>query len=129
MIGTGEPGLLHQLNGMRRLPTRVSTAQWALLGLMPEAGRVTPFGGDAMVRTDAWKIVTDGSKPGSVRLLEQPYLEENRWARQHDTGGSARAGQCRPRRGWQLMVHANGDAAVEFALEAHEVGPQGSSSN
>ena len=122
VIGTGEPGLLHQLNGMRRLPTRVSTAQWALLGAdaWKQAG-VTPFGGDAMVRTDAWKIVTDGSNQGRSGYFEQPYLEENSGGHANMTPEEVLAlVNAGLDGGWQLMVHANGDAAVEFALEAYE---------
>lgn len=122
VIGTGEVALLHQLNGFKRLPVRVSTAQWSLVGADPwkEAG-VTPFAGDGMVRADAWKIVTDGSNQGRSGYFEQPYLGE-------DTGGHANMSPAELRavmtagldEGWQLMVHANGDAAVEFALEGYE---------
>lgn len=129
VIGTGEVGLLHQLNGAHRLPVRVSTAQWGLLGndAWKEAG-VTPFAGDEMVRADAWKVVTDGSNQGRSGYFEQPYLNE-------DTGGHA---NMTPEKllellnegldsGWQLMVHANGDAAVEFALEGYEAALAGRS--
>ncbi|MDQ1307517.1 MAG: hypothetical protein QG671_3350 [Actinomycetota bacterium] len=122
VIGTGEVGLLHQLNAAHPLPVRVSTAQWGLLGndAWKEAG-VTPFAGDDMVRAVAWKVVTDGSNQGRSGYFEQPYLNE-------DTGGHA---NMTPEKlvelmtegldaGWQLMVHANGDAAVEFALEGYE---------
>ena len=122
VIGTGEVGLLHQLNAEHPLPVRVSTAQWGLLGndAWKEAG-VTPFAGDDMVRAVAWKVVTDGSNQGRSGYFEQPYLNE-------DTGGHA---NMTPEKlvelmtegldaGWQLMVHANGDAAVEFALEGYE---------
>lgn len=127
VAGVGEVAMLHQLNGVRRLPVRVSTAQWALLGTeaWAQAG-VTPFSGDDMVRADAWKIVTDGSNQGRSGYFEQPYLNE-------DTGGHANftpeellsminAGLDA---GWQLMVHTNGDAAVEFGLEGYEAGLAG----
>lgn len=122
VIGAGEVALLHQLNGLKRLPVRISTAQWSLIGDAPwkEAG-VTPFSGDGMVRADAWKIVTDGSNQGRSGYFEQPYLGE-------DTGGHANMSpedlhavmNTGLDDGWQLMVHANGDAAVEFALEGYE---------
>ncbi len=129
IAGIGEYALLHQLNAAARLPVRVSTAQFSLAGgKTPSeaaadwaAAGVTPFSGDEMVRADAWKVITDGSNQGRSGYFLQPYLGE-------DTGGKAdwtpeglrdalRVGLDA---GWQLMVHTNGDAAVEFALEAAE---------
>ena len=117
------------MNGARRLPTRVSTAQFAVMaGKTPTevaaewaAAGVTPFSGDEMVRADAWKIVSDGSNQGRSGYLLQPYLGE-------DNGGKANwtpetmhdALKVGLDGGWQLMVHTNGDGAVEFALEALE---------
>jgi len=129
IAGIGEYALLHQLNGTARLPVRVSTAQFCLAGGKAPAeaaadwaaAGVTPFSGDEMVRADAWKVVTDGSNQGRSGYFMQPYLGE-------DTGGKADwtpeglrdALHVGLAAGWQLMVHTNGDAAVEFALEAAE---------
>ena len=130
VAGPSEVGVLHQMNGASRLPVRVSTAQFAILAgcATPAdvsaawtAAGVTPFSGDEMVRADSWKVVVDGSNQGRSGYFFQPYLGE-------DTGGHAnltpeglhdtlKAGLDA---GWQLMVHTNGDAAVEFALTALE---------
>lgn len=129
MAGVAEVAMLHQLNASHRLPVRVSTAQFAIMnGKTPQevaamwkAAGVTPFSGDEMVRSDAWKVVTDGSNQGRSGYFMQPYLGE-------DNGGKAdytpetleevlRAGMDD---GWQLMIHTNGDAAIEFALETME---------
>ncbi|MBU3701199.1 MAG: amidohydrolase [Acidimicrobiia bacterium] len=129
IAGMGEYTLLHQLNGLRRLPVRVSTAQFSVVsGKSPKevaadwaAAGVTPFSGDEMVRADAWKVVTDGSNQGRSGYFLQPYLGE-------ESGGKADWTPEGLREvlgvgldaGWQLMVHTNGDAAVEFALTALE---------
>ncbi|MBO1739043.1 amidohydrolase [Leifsonia sp. TF02-11] len=130
LAGVSEIALLHQLNGAERLPVRVSTAQFSTLAgcATPaeaaaawKAAGVTPFSGDEMVRADAWKIVADGSNQGRSGYFLQPYLGE-------DTGGHANwtpeslreAMKAGLDDGWQLMVHTNGDAAVEMALEALE---------
>jgi predicted amidohydrolase YtcJ len=129
LAGVAEFAMLHQLNGAGRLSVRVSTAQFSIMaGKTPaevaaawKAAGVTPFSGDEMVRADAWKVVTDGSNQGRSGYFLQPYLGE-------ETGGHAdwtpetlrdalRAGLGD---GWQIMVHTNGDGAVEFALEAME---------
>ena len=129
IAGIGELALLHQLNGARRLPTRVSTAQFAIMaGKTPTevaaewaAAGVTPFSGDEMVRADAWKIVSDGSNQGRSGYLLQPYLGENNGGKANWTPETMRdALKAGLDGGWQLMVHTNGDGAVEFTLEALE---------
>jgi predicted amidohydrolase YtcJ len=129
LAGVSELAMLHQLNAAARLPVRMSTAQFAMMaGKTPdevaatwkEAG-VTPFSGDEMVRADAWKVVTDGSNQGRSGYFFQPYLGENNGGHANWTPEGLR-GAITPglRDGWQIMVHTNGDAAVEFALTAME---------
>ena len=130
VAGAGELALLHQINAATRLPTRVSTAQFAIMAGMAtphdvaaawRAAGVTPFSGDEMVRADAWKVVTDGSNQGRSGYFTQPYLGQDDGGHADWTPESLRdvlsAGLDD---GWQLMVHTNGDAAVEFALTALE---------
>ncbi|GAB2828445.1 amidohydrolase [Alpinimonas psychrophila] len=129
IAGIGELAMLHQLNGVKRLPVRVSTAQFAMMsGKTPlevaaawkEAG-VTPFSGDEMVRADAWKVVTDGSNQGRSGYFLQPYLGEDNGGHANWTPETLRSTlKAGLDDGWQLMVHTNGDAAVEFGLEAME---------
>ncbi len=129
IAGIGELALLHQLNGVKRLPTRVSTAQFAVVsGRTPaqvaadwKAAGVTPFSGDEMVRADAWKVVTDGSNQGRSGYFMQPYLGEDFGGRADWTPESLRdVLSVGLDDGWQLMVHTNGDGAIEFALTALE---------
>jgi predicted amidohydrolase YtcJ len=127
--GVAEVAMLHQLNGAKRLPVRVSTAQFSVMaGKTPtevaaawkDAG-VTPFSGDEMVRADAWKVVTDGSNQGRSGYFMQPYLGEDNGGHANWTPeGIREAMKAGLDDGWQLMVHTNGDGAVEFALEAME---------
>jgi predicted amidohydrolase YtcJ len=129
LAGVSEFAMLHQLNAAKRLPVRVSTAQFAIMpGKTPaeaaaawKAAGVTPFSGDEMVRADAWKVVTDGSNQGRSGYFFQPYLGEDNGGHADWTPeglrGAMKAGLDD---GWQIMVHTNGDAAVEMALEAME---------
>ena len=129
LAGVSEVAMLHQLNNAKRLPVRVSTAQFAIMpGKTPEqvaqawkdAG-VTPFSGDEMVRADAWKVVADGSNQGRSGYFMQPYLGEDNGGHGDWTPeglrGAIRAGL---NDGWQINIHTNGDAAVEMALESME---------
>lgn len=129
LAGPKELALLHQLNGQARFPVRVSTAQFAVLpGLTPaqvaaqwKAAGVTPFSGDEMLRADAWKVVSDGSNQGRSGYFMQPYLGEDNGGKADYTPESLRAAlKAGLDDGWQVMTHTNGDAAVEFVLEAME---------
>ncbi|OJU46972.1 MAG: amidohydrolase [Microbacterium sp. 69-7] len=130
LAGVSEVALLHQLNGAERLPVRVSTAQFSSLAgcATPaevaqawKAAGVTPFSGDGMVRADAWKIVADGSNQGRSGYFLQPYLGETSGGHANWTPESLReVMRAGLDDGWQLMIHTNGDAAVEFALQAAE---------
>ena len=129
IAGVGELALLHQLNAAKRLPVRVSTAQFAVVpGKTPAevaaswvAAGVSPFSGDEMVRADAWKVVVDGSNQGRSGYFMQPYLGEDFGGKADWTPESLRdVLSVGLDGGWQVMVHTNGDGAVEFALEALE---------
>lgn len=123
LLGPAEVSMLHRLNSERRFPTRLSLAQSAMLGhqAWADAG-ITPGSGDDMVRTDAWKLMADGSNQGRSAFLRNPYLGH--------LGGSGAANFSleelteRIREGheagWQVMVHANGDAALDQVLTAYE---------
>jgi predicted amidohydrolase YtcJ len=123
LFGAAEVALLQQLNATDRLPTRLSLAQSGLLGhqVWHDAGIVAGYGDD-MVRCDAWKLVADGSNQGRSAFLRTNYLG--------GTGGVGAANFSvqelteRIREGheagWQVMVHANGDAAFDQVLTAYE---------
>jgi len=129
LAGPKELALLHQLNTQSRFPVRVSTAQFAVLpgktpaevAAMWKAAGVTPFSGDEMLRADAWKVVSDGSNQGRSGYFLQPYLGEDNGGKSDYTPETLRqALKAGLDDGWQVMVHTNGDAAVEFVLEAME---------
>jgi len=74
-----------------------------------------------MVRADAWKIVTDGSNQGRSGYFMQPYLGEDNGGKANWTPESLRdVMSVGLQDGWQLMVHTNGDAAIELAISALE---------
>ena len=75
LLGPAEVSMLRRMNAEARLPTRLSLAQSAMLGhqAWTDAG-VTPGSGDEMVRTDAWKLMADGSNQGRSAFLRNPYL-------------------------------------------------------
>ncbi len=93
-------------------PEGIADAAW-------EAG-IRPMDGDAMLRFGAAKVFADGSAGGLTAAMFEPY-------RQGGTGVF-----CFPdetmhallakyhRQGWQLAIHAIGDAAIEQVLSGME---------
>lgn len=106
-----------------RLPVRV----WACLAGNPEgiadaawAAGVRPDDGDDMLRFAAMKVFADGSAGGLTAAMTEPYLQGGTGvfcfpdATMH--GLLARYHQ----EGWQLAIHAIGDAAIEQVLTGME---------
>ena len=129
VLGMAELPMLHQINDTSRLPVRVSTAQASLLGIQKwiDAG-VTPNVGDDMVRAVAWKIVSDGSNQGRSGFQRKPYIGTDNCGEANMTPEEltaiVREGH---EAGWQIMLHANGDAAIDEALGAFETVLDGTS--
>lgn len=106
-----------------RLPVRT----WACLAGNPEGiadaawqAGLRPGEGDGMLRWGAMKVFADGSAGGLTAAMHEPYLQ----------GGTGVF--CFPeatmhallakyhRQGWQLAIHAIGDAAIEQVLSGME---------
>jgi hypothetical protein len=96
-------------------PEGIAEAAWAA-GLRPNAG-------DEMLRWGAIKVFADGSAGGLTAAFFDPYL---------DSAGGGTGVFCFPdetmhrllahyhRQGWQLDIHAIGDAAIEQVLSGME---------
>ena len=85
---------------------------------------VAPGDGDALVRATGWKIVSDGSNQGRSGRQREPYLPRPGWPDDHrgvayvEPDELAAKVARRAGEGWQVVVHANGDAAIDSALDA-----------
>jgi len=121
LLGGSELDLLHALAAEGRLPARIgvaiaeqSRATWEAAGLQPGAG-------DDRVRAQSWKLVSDGSNQGYSGYQSAPYLGTDGRGRPNYTDDELTEAMVRAHgAGWQLMVHANGDAAVEQVVSAYE---------
>ena len=123
VMGPGEFSLLTQLNAASRLPVRISTAQHAMLGneAWASAG-VTPGAGDDMVRAVAWKVLSDGSNQGRSGYMRDAYVgqPDNRGHANMDIEKCIELIKEGHNAGWQVMTHANGDAAIDMVVSAYE---------
>ncbi len=120
LIGEKEIALLRALSTLRRLRTRVSIAVLDDKATEWNSKHVHPGAGNDRVWVGARKIVGDGSNQGRSGYLHQPYLGTT------ERGGMdieqstlvERIAWCEEH-GWQLMVHANGDAATKLVADAY----------
>jgi predicted amidohydrolase YtcJ len=74
-----------------------------------------------MIRATSWKLIADGSNQGRTGYQRGPYLgSAARGAANYTADQLQEAIRYAHDRGWQVMVHANGDAAIDVTLEAYE---------
>jgi len=121
LLGEKEILLLKMMKDTGGLHTRLNVAVSDNKAEVWEKSKhVAPGYGDDLLRIGAWKIVSDGSNQGRSGYLKEPYLNT-------DTRGMLdlteddllkRIAWCEEN-GWQLMVHANGDAAIEMVTNAY----------
>ncbi|WP_349369480.1 amidohydrolase [Salinarimonas sp.] len=108
-----------------RLPVRVSQCLLGGPGGIAEAAfeaGLRPGDGDAWLKAKQMKIFTDGSAGGRTAAMSAPYLGEPATSGLLSlTDEEMRAHTRRYHdQGWQLAVHAIGDAAIEQTLDAME---------
>lgn len=77
--------------------------------------------GDAMARATGWKIVSDGSNQGRTGLQREPYYgRDDRGLAYVEKTALREIVVKRALQGWQVVIHANGDQAIDNALDAIE---------
>ena len=77
--------------------------------------------GNEMVRATGWKIVSDGSNQGFSGLQREPYLHrEDRGIAYVEALDLKDMVEDRARKGWPIVIHANGDQAIDNTLDAYE---------
>ncbi|PCC25400.1 twin-arginine translocation pathway signal protein [Glutamicibacter sp. BW78] len=82
---------------------------------------VRPGDGDDLFRVDGIKAWSDGSNQAGTGFQREPYLgKSSRGALNHSPAELAAVVSRAHRDGWQIGVHANGDAAIDTTLDAFE---------
>lgn len=119
--GKGEIAAFHAFAASGHMTTRLRYSliqsgerHWDEMGLA--------FGdGDALARATGWKIVSDGSNQGRTGLQREPYLgRADRGIAYVEKEALKEMVVKRALQGWQVTVHANGDRAIDHALDAFE---------
>jgi predicted amidohydrolase YtcJ len=119
--GVAELDMLHGLSAEGRLPVRVTTAQIDSARAALESAGLQPNAGDDTVRAVSWKVVADGSNQGRSGYMTVPYLGRADRGQPNYTAEQLVEIISRAHaEGWQIMVHANGDASIEQVVGAYE---------
>ena len=80
---------------------------------------VKPDDGNALARIVGYKLVVDGSNQGFTGLQREPYLNSDDRGLAYMSIEDLKAQAVdRARKGWQLAIHGNGDAAIDNVLTA-----------
>ena len=117
MLGAAEIDLFHAVSD--RLDARVSFAIYdTLLETLAEQGLVAGAGDDK-VRAVSLKLISDGSNQGRSGYQRDNYLgRDDRGRPNVTTDYMADRIRLAHEHGWQVMVHANGDAAISSVVDA-----------
>ena len=101
-------------------PVRYSAALVSnLMDLWLKRG-LTPGAGDDLFRVTAMKLFSDGSNQARSGYQREPYLGGDRRGALNYSAEQIEAVMARAHGlGWQVSVHANGDAAIDTVLAAY----------
>lgn len=101
------------------LPVRLRYSVWDPRGDDLVAAGITPGSGDELVRATGWKIVSDGSNQGRTGRQREPYLgTDSRGIAYVEPEDLLERARRRAADGWQVVIHANGDEAIDNTLAA-----------
>ena len=121
LAGAAELDLLHGACNQDDFPVRATVAVWGLnLDAFTTAG-VTWGSGDDRLRSQFVKWVSDGSNQGYTGFQRQPYLNRTTRGEADFTPDELQAHfAATVAAGWPIMVHANGDAAIDMVVAAFQ---------
>lgn len=104
-----------------RMTTRLRYSLLDGLGAAWDAMALKPGQGDALVRAVGWKIVSDGSNQGRTGFQREPYLGSDDVGMPYvEFDALKEKVDTRLRQGWQLVIHGNGDRAIDRILDAFD---------
>lgn len=119
IAGVQEVDLLHQVFAQPGFPVRGSLSLWGeRLDDFTGAG-ITPGAGDDRLRSQTVKWVSDGSNQGYTGYMRENYVGRDTRGVANFTPEELAANFAKTvAAGWPIMVHANGDAALDMVMTA-----------
>ncbi|MBI1260471.1 MAG: amidohydrolase family protein [Rhizobiales bacterium] len=119
--GKGEIDVFHAFAASGHMTTRLRYSLIQAGERNWDASDIAFGQGDEMARATGWKIVSDGSNQGRTGLQRAPYMgREDHGIAYVEKDALRDMVVKRALQGWQVVVHANGDQAIDNALDAFE---------
>jgi predicted amidohydrolase YtcJ len=120
--GTDELAILKAIVASGQAPVRLAAMMTSRLVdkwlAMPD---IKPGAGDDRLRLLGFKFWSDGSNQGNTGYLRERYLNvDGRGVLSFPPEELAEGMKRAHDGGWQVAVHANGDAAIDITLDAYE---------
>ena len=119
VAGVAEVDLLHQVFAQPGFSVRGSLSLWGeklddFIGV-----GITPGAGDDRLRSQTIKWVSDGSNQGYTGYMRENYLGRDSRGVANFTPEQLAANLAKTvTAGWPIMMHANGDAALDMVMTA-----------
>jgi hypothetical protein len=118
VLGPGDVDLYRAMADSGRLATRLRYSAMDLRADGFDETGLRPGDGDDLVRAVGWKIISDGSNQGRTGHQREPYLGgDDRGLAYVDPEDLRSIIRRRAEDGWQVVVHANGDQAIDDVLD------------
>jgi len=119
LSGAGELALYREMYAEGLMKARIRAYLYQPGGPWFDEAGIRPGDGDALMRVAGFKIVTDGSNQGFTGRQREPYVGSESVGLFYVEPDDLRAWVLeRAGQGWPLAIHANGDAAIDAALDA-----------
>ncbi|MFZ3034302.1 MAG: amidohydrolase [Parvibaculum sp.] len=119
--GKGEVDAFHAFAASGHMTVRMRYSLFNAMEAQWDQSDIAFGQGDAMARAIGWKIVSDGSNQGRTGLQREPYLGRSDCGLAYVEKDALREIVVkRALQGWQVIIHANGDQAIDNALDAIE---------
>jgi predicted amidohydrolase YtcJ len=121
VLGPGDVDLYSAMAATGRLATRLRYSAMDLRADAFDESGLRPGDGDDLIRSTGWKIISDGSNQGRTGHQREPYMGgHDRGLAYVEPDDLAEIVRRRAEQGWQVVVHANGDQAIDDVLAAFE---------
>jgi predicted amidohydrolase YtcJ len=119
IAGMGDLAFYRKMIESGRMRARIRASLYSDRASEWDENGVSFGDGDEMLRVVGWKIVTDGSNQGLTGRQRDPYIGTEKRGIFYVAPDSLREMvRRRGAQGWPLVLHGNGDAAIDSILDA-----------
>ncbi len=119
ITGMGDLAFYREMFDSGRMRTRIRASLFSGRESEWDDNKVAFGDGDELLRIVGWKVIADGSNQGFTGRQREPYVgTDNRGIFYIEPDRLKEIVLKRSRQGWPLVIHGNGDAAIDSILDA-----------